>query len=68
VGPPPLTSCTYPLCWPQIKKVPRIGNSPTFISVQHFKKLAPVWYNTTMAIFKDEAAHKVRERGRGRNS
>lgn len=43
----------------QVRKVPRIGNSPTFISVQHFKKLAPVWYDTTMAIFKDEAAHKV---------
>jgi hypothetical protein len=43
----------------QIKKVPRIGNSPTFISVKDFKKLAPLWYNTTMAIFKDDAAHKV---------
>ncbi|GFH15987.1 uncharacterized protein HaLaN_12328, partial [Haematococcus lacustris] len=43
----------------ELAEVPQIGNSPTFISVRDFRKLAPVWYNTTMDIFKDETAHKA---------
>ncbi|GFH27710.1 uncharacterized protein HaLaN_26080, partial [Haematococcus lacustris] len=42
----------------ELAEVPQIGNSPTFISVRDFRKLAPVWYNTTMDIFKDDTAHK----------
>ncbi|KAG2433123.1 hypothetical protein HYH02_012825 [Chlamydomonas schloesseri] len=41
----------------EVKKVPQIGNSPTFISTEEFKVLAPIWYNTTMEIFDDKEAH-----------
>lgn len=41
----------------EIRKVPQIGNSPTFVSVADFRKLAPVWYNTTIDIFNDAEAH-----------
>lgn len=35
------------------------GNSPTFVSLNGFKKMADVWYNTTLAIFDDPAANKA---------
>ncbi|KAJ9512188.1 hypothetical protein QJQ45_012658 [Haematococcus lacustris] len=50
----------------ELAEVPQIGNSPTFISVRDFRKLAPVWYNTTMDIFKDETAHKTQRHQRQR--
>ena len=28
----------------EVKKVPQIGNSPTFISVEAFRTLAPMWW------------------------
>ncbi|KAJ9512037.1 hypothetical protein QJQ45_004607 [Haematococcus lacustris] len=43
----------------ELAQVPRIGNSPTFISVRDFRKLAPVWYNTTMEVFADPQAYSV---------
>ncbi len=42
----------------EIKLVPQIGNSPTFVAVEPFRKLAPLWYNTTLEIFEDREAHK----------
>jgi len=43
----------------ELATVPRIGNSPTFISVKDMRVLAPLWYNTTMQIFQDDTAHKA---------
>ncbi|KAJ9512189.1 hypothetical protein QJQ45_012657 [Haematococcus lacustris] len=43
----------------ELAQVPRIGNSPTFISVRDFRKLAPVWYNTTMEVFADPKAYSA---------
>lgn len=43
----------------QLGTIPRIGNSPTFISIAEFKKLAPLWFNTTMDIWNNKAAHEV---------
>jgi len=43
----------------ELKTVPHIGNSPTFVSIKHFRKTAPMWFNTTMDIFNDEEAHKA---------
>lgn len=39
--------------------VPKIGNSPTMMSVVQLRKLAPAWYNTTIAIFEDAEANKA---------
>lgn len=59
---------TRALCWsrasvartrPQLKTVPRIGNSPTFVSVSDFRTLAPAWMNMTLRIWEDKEAHKV---------
>ena len=36
------------------------GNAPTLLSMADLRKVAPVWMNTSHAIFDDEEAHKVR--------
>ncbi|GLI67444.1 hypothetical protein VaNZ11_011637 [Volvox africanus] len=41
----------------EVHRVPQIGNSPTFVSVDEFRVLAPIWYNTTLDIYEDKEAH-----------
>ncbi|GLC53212.1 hypothetical protein PLESTB_000720300 [Pleodorina starrii] len=41
----------------EVHRVPQIGNSPTFVSVEEFRALAPIWYNTTIDIYEDKEAH-----------
>ncbi|GAX78872.1 hypothetical protein CEUSTIGMA_g6311.t1 [Chlamydomonas eustigma] len=43
----------------EVKKIPRIGNSPTMLSVEDLRSLASVWYTVTMGIFNDDEAHKA---------
>ena len=35
------------------------GNAPTLMSLKHLKKVAPMWMNTSKAIFDDTEAHEV---------
>ena len=43
----------------EVAQIPRIGSSPTFISVQDFRRVVPLWLNTTIALFDDAEAHKT---------
>ena len=37
-----------------------LGNAPTMMSLEDLQRVAPLWMNTSHAIFDDEEAHKVR--------
>ena len=46
----------------QLEEIAPIGNSPTFMTFDDMKKVMPIWMNTSIAIFKDAEANKVRGR------
>lgn len=37
-----------------------VGNAPTLLSLKQLQKTAPTWMNTSMNIFNDPEANKVR--------
>ena len=43
----------------EIDQIPHIGSSPAFISVQDFRRVCPLWLNTTISIFDDAEAKKA---------
>lgn len=45
-----------------LESIAPIGSSPTFMTHADLKTIAPAWVNTSIAIFNDPVAHKVRAR------
>lgn len=43
----------------ELEKIAPMGNSPTFLSLETMRKVAPIWLNTSIAIYKSEAAKKA---------
>lgn len=43
----------------ELEKIAPIGNSPTFMALADFAKMAEPWMNTTIAIFEDKEANKA---------
>ena len=48
-----------PVSHKEITQIPQIGSSPAFISVQDFRRVATLWFNTTVTISNDAEAHKA---------
>ncbi|KAL0032623.1 hypothetical protein WJX77_011236 [Trebouxia sp. C0004] len=49
---------TGPLSRKQAEQIAPVGNAPTLLSLAQLQKMAPMWMNTSMAIFSDEQANK----------
>lgn len=43
----------------QAETIAPIGNSPTFLTTQQMKQVVPIWYNLSVAIYKDKEANSV---------
>eukprot|EP00877_Chromochloris_zofingiensis_P001819 jgi/Chrzof1/11638/Cz06g03080.t1 len=41
----------------QAETIAPIGNSPTFLTTQQMKQVVPIWYNLSVAIYKDKEAN-----------
>jgi hypothetical protein len=50
----------------EAEKIAQMGNSPTFVSMEHMRKLVPIWQDLSVQIFKNPLSNKVRAAQLGR--
>jgi hypothetical protein len=43
----------------EAEKIAQMGNSPTFVSMDHMRKLVPIWQDLSVQIFKNPLSNKV---------
>jgi len=44
----------------EAEKIAQMGNSPTFVSMEHMRKVVPLWQDLSVQIYKNELSNKVR--------